>query len=154
MGVQQPVDILSLIEKEFKLGSDSIHGKFHWDRVWDFGKAIGKNNGADLTVVYLFSYLHDSQRVDESEDDGHGERAAAFVQELFAKGRLDISEKQLEQLIFACRFHDKVGSRSDDISIQTCWDADRLDLPRVGIKVDPARLNTGEAVRLLRLREE
>lgn len=148
------MDILSLIENDFKLGLDSVHGKSHWDRVWDFGQAIGKNNGADLTVVYLFSYLHDSKRLDESDDDGHGERAAAFVQELFFKGVLDISGKQLEQLIFACRFHDKADSRSDDISIQTCWDADRLDLPRVGIKVDPARLNTEEAVRLLRSRLE
>lgn len=147
------MDILGRVEKEFRLGSDSIHGKRHWDRVWEFGQAIGKNNGADLTVVYLFSYLHDSKRIYEFDDDGHGERAAAFVQELFTKGVLDISEKQLEQLIFACRFHDKPYSRSDDISIQTCWDADRLDLPRVGIKVDPTRLNTKEAVQFLRLRE-
>ncbi len=147
------MDILSLVEKEFRLGSDSIHGKRHWDHVWEFGQAIGKNNGADLTVVYLFSYLHDSKRVDESDDDGHGERAAVFVQELFAKRMLDVSGKQLGQLIFACRFHDKPCSRSDDVSIQTCWDADRLDLPRVGIKVDPTRLSTKEAVQLFRLRE-
>jgi uncharacterized protein len=29
-----------------------------------------------------------------------------------------------------------------DITIQTCWDADRLDLGRVGIVPDPARLCT------------
>lgn len=146
------LDILRTIERQFELGSDSAHGKKHWDRVWDYGKIMGMKNGADLLVVYLFSYLHDSKRIYEAEDDGHGERAAIFAQELFAKGALNISKTQLNQLIFACRFHDKTGSRSDDISIQTCWDADKLDLPRVGILVDPARLSTEEAVELLRLR--
>jgi uncharacterized protein len=32
-----------------------------------------------------------------------------------------------------------------DITIQTCWDADRLDLGRVGTTPDPARLCTAAA---------
>jgi len=31
----------------------------------------------------------------------------------------------------------------DDVTIQTCWDADRLDLGRVGIIPDPDRMCTG-----------
>ena len=32
----------------------------------------------------------------------------------------------------ACRYH-SVGRLDRDVTIQTCWDADRLDLGRVGI---------------------
>jgi hypothetical protein len=32
-----------------------------------------------------------------------------------------------------------------DVTVQTCWDADRLDLGRVGIVPDPARLCTAAA---------
>lgn len=32
-----------------------------------------------------------------------------------------------------------------DITVQTCWDADRLDLGRVGIRPDPDRLCTSAA---------
>ena len=36
---------------------------------------------------------------------------------------------------------------SDELeSPDTCWDADRLDLPRLGIATDPARLCTGQAM--------
>ncbi len=37
------------------------------------------------------------------------------------------------------------GLLDAEATIQTCWDADRLDLPRVEIAVDPARLCTAAA---------
>ena len=37
------------------------------------------------------------------------------------------------------------GLMEDDLTIQTCWDADRLDLYRVRIRPDPRRLCTLEA---------
>ena len=40
----------------------------------------------------------------------------------------------------------EVPSTGDaDITVQTCWDADRLDLGRVGIRPDPRRLCTAAA---------
>jgi uncharacterized protein len=44
----------------------------------------------------------------------------------------------------ACADHTK-GLLDADITIQTCWDADRLDLGRVGIVPDPDRLCTDAA---------
>jgi uncharacterized protein len=43
----------------------------------------------------------------------------------------------------------QVGGTTADITIQTCWDADRLDLGRVGVFPDAARLCTGAARRLI-----
>jgi uncharacterized protein len=34
------------------------------------------------------------------------------------------------------------GQVTDDPTLGAAWDADRLDLPRVGVAPDPARLST------------
>ena len=57
---------------------------------------------------------------------------------------LHLSEKELELLRFACEYHTD-GLTEADITIQTCWDADRLDLGRVGIRPDPRYLCTPAA---------
>jgi uncharacterized protein len=53
----------------------------------------------------------------------------------------------------AIRSHDK-AQLTDDPTVGACWDADRLDLPRVGTKVDPAFLSTDEAFIILREQNE
>jgi uncharacterized protein len=58
----------------------------------------------------------------------------------------EVAEKQLEQLLYACEYHHQ-GITSDDPTIGTCFDADRLDLPRVGIWPEPQYMST-EAGRL------
>ena len=55
-------------------------------------------------------------------------------------------EKEKELLIEACKYHSD-GLIDADITIQTCWDSDRLDLGRVGIKPSPDRLCTVVAKR-------
>ena len=45
------------------------------------------------------------------------------------------------------------GTISDDPTIGCCWDADRLDLPRVGMQPDPALLSTEAAARRIRSRQ-
>ena len=37
------------------------------------------------------------------------------------------------------------GLVSEDPTVGACWDADRLDLPRVGIQPDPALFSTARA---------
>lgn len=42
-------------------------------------------------------------------------------------------------------FHDaERENESDEPTIGTCWDADRMDLPRVGIQPDPQKMSTQE----------
>jgi uncharacterized protein len=45
----------------------------------------------------------------------------------------------LDLLMEACRGHSD-GQLVADVTVMTCWDADRLDLGRVGIRPDPKRL--------------
>ncbi len=138
-------DLLPAIMKQFQLRQDSIHGIEHWRRVGGLGLMLAEKTGADRNVISLFAYLHDSKRENEFVDLEHGARAAEFVTELYKTGKMSISEKQLEQLTYACRYHSDLNAKSDDITVMTCWDADRLDLWRVGETPDPARLNTDAA---------
>jgi uncharacterized protein len=45
-------------------------------------------------------------------------------------------------------WHNSNLANSNNITVQTCWDADRLDLGRVGIKPDPKRLFTEEGKKM------
>ena len=138
--------LLNLIIDQFKLDIDTAHGIKHWRRAKEIGNYLAEYTKADIEVVNFFSYLHDAKREDEYDDLEHGSRASIFVQELYNKGLLSImSDKQLDQLVFACKHHTDSSVKSNDFTIQTCWDADRLDFWRLGIRPDERFLNTNIA---------
>lgn len=111
---------------------DSIHGPEHWRRVERNGVLLASRTGAVVEVVRLFAVFHDSRREHDGSDDTHGERGSALATQL--KGKFfDLPEKHFELLRYACTWHTH-GRLSDDPTIGTCWDADRLDLGRVGIQ--------------------
>lgn len=120
------------IQAQFRIDWQGYHGISHWARVRHHGLRIGTIRGADLLVVELFALLHDSQRVNEHRDTRHGERAAEYAAALNTR-YFELGSAQLDRLTHAMRFHSD-GHMNDDPTIQTCWDADRLDLGRVGIK--------------------
>lgn len=131
--------LLAEVRANFKLEWGGHHGANHWARVRYHGLALARARGGDLVVVELFAFLHDSQRHDEYRDPRHGERGAEYSRSL--QGRyFDLQAKQLQQLTQAIRGHSD-GGLSNDATIQSCWDADRLDLGRVGIKPDVGYLS-------------
>ncbi len=112
--------------------SSHLHGESHWLRVAKVGLELARQTpDCDLTVIYLFGLLHDTQRLSEGRDPEHGERASEFAQKLNNQ-YVSLAPDQLETLTYACYEHDK-GKVSDDPTIGLCWDADRLNLWRVGI---------------------
>jgi uncharacterized protein len=126
--------VLNEAKKVFKLNSErSLHGHEHWEQVEKNVIELGGNTpGCDIEVARLFAILHDCKRRDEGTDKEHGARAAGFARDLYDKGMLDIDPEQFSKLIFAIKHHND-GLVSSDPTIGVCWDADRLDLPRVGI---------------------
>ena len=118
---------------------DSIHGYDHWKNVERIGHYIAEKNGADKEVISAFAFLHDIGRTRESEELNHGEKSAELIKKSF---QLNLDNEQLGKLLIAVANHDKSDAKSDDITIQTCWDADRLDLPRVYIFPDKDLLYT------------
>ena len=147
------VDLSNLwdhVESQFLLGKHSLHGPAHWRRVEANGLELARQSGADALVVQLFAVLHDSRRHDEGTDWGHGERGAALARLL--RGRyFQLEDARLKILCDACGGHEK-GGVSDDPTIGTCWDADRLDLVRVGARPDPAYMSTEAGRRAARTR--
>jgi len=122
----------------------SIHGLRHWQNVERNGLYLAQREGGDLSIVSLFALFHDSQRVNEYEDPEHGERGALLAQSLFHVGRLKISQEQLDILLYACTHHTSQIIHGE-VTTRCCWDADRLDLIRIGISPDPEMLNTKSA---------
>jgi uncharacterized protein len=93
--------------------------------------------------VELLAYLHDSRRLNDGRDPAHGMRAADLARSLRATV-IDLDDAAFELLAYACHHHTE-GLRTGDPTVLTCWDADRLDLGRVGIRPDPRYLCTDAA---------
>ena len=135
--------IVHAILDEYSLPRNGDHGVAHWARVLENGMWLAKETDANIGVVTLFAVFHDSKRVNEITDLGHGQRGADFAAEL--RGRVfNLPDDEFTLLYHACAEHTG-GKTHDDITVQTCWDADRLDLGRVGIVPHVSKLCTDAA---------
>lgn len=119
---------------------DECHGMPHWERVERNGLLLATEE-VNTTVVRLFAYLHDKWRIDNWEDLEHGKRASENILKLRSTLLSGLKDEEFEQLRKACELH-TVCHRTGDITIDTCFDADRLDLPRVGILPRPSKMAT------------
>jgi len=133
-------ELIQLIDETFQLNWLGVHGVSHWARVRINGLLMAKQNGANLRVVELFAFLHDSKRQADFNDPDHGERAAEFIKYL-PNDLLSINAQEKELLMLACADHSK-GFVDGDVTVRTCWDADRLDLGRGGQRPDSRKLCT------------
>ena len=148
-------ELMRVIREQYSCDWWGYHGVRHWARVRANtrlfrltepievgGRTVafysGQREKIDPLVCDLFAVFHDSCRVNEHEDPGHGGRGAVLAKRL--KGRyFQASDEQMDLLVFACTHHTD-GWRDGPPTVQACWDADRCDLPRVGIDVDQRRL--------------
>lgn len=128
------------------LRKSNIHGPEHWKRVERNGIYIGEKVGADITVIKLFALFHDSRRKNDAIDPGHGKRGAEFGKRL-RNQLFEISDEQFDLFYDACKYHTK-KIHTQNITMGTCWDADRLDLGRIVIKPSAKFLNTDIAKEL------
>jgi uncharacterized protein len=121
-----------------------LHGEEHWQRVAAAGRTLlPRTPGADPLVVFLFALFHDSMRLSDGHDPQHGPRGAQLAREL--RGSVfDLDDRRMGLLEFACDEHTN-GDISHDPTVGVCWDADRLNLWRVGIRPDPRLLSTPTA---------
>ncbi len=136
---------LELVKPQFRLNLDhGHHGIGHWARVWRNARELCEAEGLDPRVPCLFSFLHDSQRFDEGSDSHHGTRARVWIEKLFLQNQLPISIAEFHLLSLAVEGHSHGQTEAHPI-VQVCWDADRLDLGRVGIQPHARYLCTAHA---------
>ena len=135
--------IIHAILEDYALPWNGLHGISHWARVLENGLRLAEATDAKVEVVQLFAVFHDAGRLSEGVDDDHGERGAKLAFELHGD-LFPLEDADFDLLYEACARHTD-GLIEADVTIQTCWDADRLDLGRVGMMPEPTKLCTPAA---------
>lgn len=133
MQIQPVIDYVS---KDWQLGP--VHGIEHWRRVERNGLLLATDD-VNIKVVRLFAYLHDYKRIDDGWDLDHGQRAAENLDNIRDTLLAELTDEEFSMLRRACVEH-SVTPRTGIPTIDACFDADRLDLPRVGYMPDPMRM--------------
>lgn len=125
-----------------KWSLSNTYGLPHWQRVARNGIML-RDNTVSRIVVILFAYLHDAFRIDETSDKEHGVRSAAIIASLRTTLLHNLSDSEFEMLMNACKLH-STTNRTGNPTIDTCFDANKLDLIRCGIDIrpDPAQMAT------------
>lgn len=134
-------EIAQKLSKQNMQYTSHIHGLDHWLKVEQNVLELCRlNPEADRKVCRYFAIFHDCCRMDDEHDEHHGYRASKTLKD--NKHMMpNLTSKQIDKLLYAIEFHNH-GFTSDDQTIGTCWDADRLDLIRVGIVPDRSKLST------------
>lgn len=126
------------------LFNSEIHGIEHSKNVLNNAvRLAGHMTGIDRTVCCWFAFLHDIGRTTDGEDKNHGVRASEMIDKIMEKYLSDLTITQITELQVACTVHN--NKRRLPVMNNTkgcCIDADRLDLPRVGIIPTPSRMTT------------
>lgn len=129
--------------KQFQLDWLGVHGVRHWARVRINGLRLAARTGAHTGVIECFAFLHDVCRIADHGDCDHGQRAAAFVRGL-PSSTLRLDRAASISLEYAIAQHTN-GTSPPDVTVATCWDADRLDLGRISVRPKPQYLFTAAA---------
>ena len=135
--------LIDLLRQKFLLDWNGIHGVAHWARVRANGLSLARSNGANARIVEYFSFLHDVCRRNDGRDPDHGSRAALFARRMRDR-HIDLDDAEFSILAAAIGGH-TYGKYHENLTVLTCWDADRLDLGRVGIAPEADRLSTAAA---------
>jgi uncharacterized protein len=137
--------LVDAVHERSPLHSSYIHGDQHWRAVAEVGlRLLPENRRADPMVVFLFALFHDAMRQNENEDPGHGTRGAELAEEFQGRYFL-LPPERLGLLTEACAGHTDIRF-SDDPTIGVCFDADRLNLWRVGTTPEAKYLSTDFAL--------
>lgn len=134
-----------LLKNTYRLEWNGLHGAPHWSRVRDNGLRLAEETGANARIVEYFAFLHDVCRRDDGRDPEHGLRAARFARAIRAD-HIALDNFEFELLVAALERHTG-GRNPGEVTVATCWDADRLDIGRVGSVPNPEYLCTDAARR-------
>lgn len=129
--------------ENYKLSSSGAHSLHHWLRVAENAFIVANSNGVqgvDRKVILYFAFSHDMMRETENHCEVHGSNAAKRLRELREEYLTELNDEQFKLVLRACAGH-TVGLHDSNPTIGVCWDADRLDLFRVGIYPDAKYLN-------------
>ncbi len=124
--------LLPEILSQFALDPNGLHGLPHWARVLENALCLARETDVNPEILELFAILHDSRRISDGEDRDHGLRSGDFALHCRDQGCV-LNDEDFLRLHMAIVGHTKCCSDPGDETIRICWDAERLDLPRLGL---------------------
>lgn len=140
-----------------------LHGVAHWTRVHRYGLLLAETlelSESEKIAVALFGWTHDLARTDDGGGNQHSIDGAEYVAHVtntlfsdFPKDTLTIVQNAIryhsdgmnaEEALYSLSLaNDSSWSRSAILNtIGCCWDADRLDLLRLGIVPRESKMST------------
>jgi len=122
-----------------------VHGMAHLRRVAYTAGRIAGATGENVEGAIVAGFLHDCARTDEGGGNSHAHASAEIARELMGRFYPHLDMGRLCEGI--ARHAD--GTATADLLIGSIWDADRLDLRRLGIHVEADMLSTALARRIL-----
>lgn len=128
---EQLEKLIAAVEEESSFKDSHYHGNQHWRCVSLVGSRLAKQENLNPLLPFLFGLFHDSMRENDDRDPDHGERGGQLALEMYERGLLPISQEMLSKLVYACNNHTSSPATYDPHA-GVCYDADRLNLWRVG----------------------
>jgi uncharacterized protein len=120
-----------------------LHGRKHYANVMRAGLELAAHYNFNPKLFKYFAYLHDSCRHNENYDPNHGPRASEYINEI--KDLIDLCTVERWQLQSACALHTSAkpwDNKKYTLFEKCAFDADRSDIGRVCLEVDPKYLFT------------
>ena len=124
--------IINKLEQEAKKyfeGASGCHDWSHIERVNKIALAIGKKEGADLTILRVAALLHDIGRKEEMENHGlfcHAEKGGEMAREILKKYK--IKDDLIDKIVHCIKTHRfRGGNIPESIEAKILFDADKLD---------------------------
>lgn len=128
-------------------GGLRIHGMSHLRRVAILSGRLAVAVGEDVESAVVMGFLHDSARKNDGNDIEHAHDSAILARELLERFYPSLDADRICEAI-AGHADGKVTS---DPLTACLWDADRLELKRIGRTIDLGLLSTETARRLIRI---
>ena len=123
-----------------------IHGPQHWRRVARNANCLADIMEISPDIGLYFAVFHDALRENDDIDPEHGRRGAELA--LSMRDFVTLDDADFSKLYFACCHH--TGQmHHDDPAIGACWDADRLDIGRVGFELNVKYFTTEAAKKIV-----
>lgn len=126
-----PKNILKEILNEYQLDLlNGMNGLNHWSRIIENAFLLSEYNKANKKVLVAFAFFHKIKRNNEEQDTNEGYKGAQLLR--YYENELGLNEEEFDQAYFACVNFNEFKTH-DNLTIATCWDAERLDLMRTGL---------------------
>lgn len=149
--------------RQFTYIDSRLHGPAHWVRVHRFGTMLANSlnlSEREARCVEVFSFTHDLARIDDGGGNQHAIDGAIHAFKVMDAIFPDLDEAQQQLISAAIRYHSdglradeayyrgfiEINEWSEDVLINTvgcCFDADRLDLLRLGVEPHERYMSTG-----------